>query len=333
MFDVAVLPEVNISLLNLLASKECNTLFVEKASEIFKAVFLVEVEAMEVGFSKGEQNVSVPQIFYLGHQQCGLSVNIPFDQLSVSSFLQGQKSANPSLKEFIEEHIALQLVGILRPCFYPQYLSETIFLGQGSGEIFTQEESVVASFRVGNGRESFVFQFGFFIPNKLAPSEDLKGLVEFPFDLSKIEVERNGKKTINFDVYLGILHIPPASLVDMLSSGSRINLPTSLSPHSCLLLMGRETYFSGDFMSYQRGNAFYLRELLPESPFIAKSGYSSVALRLSSGSITTVELPLKYPYLPINSKWNGEIEILIGGEIVSRGQIGEDESGLFVIVC
>jgi hypothetical protein len=63
------------------------------------------------------------------------------------------------------------------------------------------------------------------------------------------------------------------------------------------------------------------------------SGYSSVYLRVYSGEIGIERIINSYPYFSVDVCLGQEVDMLIGGELVSRGILEQRDDGMFIKVC
>jgi len=323
------LPNVNLSIVNLLMSEDINRALNSDISSLLRNIFSVELGKLEIEVVKLSKN-STPYIFYIGHQQCALEISIPHRKLPVNSLSQlDPKVQSPvAIDTLIEEHLALQLSQVLKKLFFKDEI--VIFQGQGAEDSFSELDCISIKCTTSRDGIELISRFNLYMPAHLTVSEDLGASVKNPILLNLSSEDLN--REIKFDIFLGVLLIPPVSLVDMLVSGNVIDLPKELTPKQSIISIEDSIWFSGSMMNSASGNVFMFKEKREEDFFTHVMGFSSVFLRLYSGSISTSEVGMKFPYLSLNSKWIGEIEMLIGGEFVSRGVLEYGDEGLIVKV-
>jgi len=300
--------------------------------ELLQKIFDAELEGLEVEVVRFSKGVN-PYVFFVGHQLCALDISFPCDKLAVSFLIDANAKGHNSTSKLIEEHIALQFSGVLKEIVFKNKDVPVIFQGLGKEGSFLDLDCISLQLNMNKKTEKLVCRFNIFIPPKLILEDDVVNRINLPVALNGLMERVSGKKEIKINIYLGVLHLPPSSLVDLLAPKNRIKLPDDFSLKECILNLDEDTSFSGALMKNGLDNAFIIGERIQERFFDYKSGYSSVYLRVYTGDIANQDLAINFPYLHLASNWEGEIELLIGGEFVSRGVLEYGDEGLFVKVC
>jgi len=333
MNKLSSLPNVNLHLLNVLLSEDLNSLLLIEFGNLLERVFSVELKSIKVEIVRCSEKGNAPYIFYIGHQRCAVDVSFPLDRLVVSLPI---KSERPTVNEtkvstLLEEHLALQGVNILRGLLFSQ--DTIIFQGKSAEELGFDFDCVSIKLIPVQENRELICRFNIFIPPSLQIGEDRIKEIKNPFPPELLISELDSRVPIPVSVFLGVLNINPSSLIEMLTAGNSINLPEGLSLDNCIFKMGDQCFGTGKLVESPSGNIFIFGENAKRDLIRNTPGFSSIFLRIYSGTIDPDKLSLNYPYYPLNMNWDGELEMLIGGEFVSKGILEYAGDGLMVKVC
>lgn len=329
MLKLDLLPDVSFSILNLLCDETIQSSFSSKVAPIFDKIFQCTVESLSISPVVRTPVVS-PYIFYIDHLESALEFRAPELFNLYPELPKGVASEDFSLRmhELKEEHLALQLVGILKEMAVPNH--NIAFRGKVKEEDFLEANCIEIEFLYTKNSMQQKGYINLFLPRVLNIEKQILDCIESPLrGIAGLEsLER-----VNIQIFLGILYVEPISLVDIFSVGSSFRVPENMSFSECFMMVEYETAFMGFLHCCEKEMVFKYRNGQVAAMKGGPSGYSSVYLRVYTGEIGIERIINSYPYFSVDACLGQEVDMLIGGELVSRGILEQREDGMFIKVC
>lgn len=322
------LPEINIDILNLLSRDNDRAYLLKELALLLRKFFFAKLENISIDVNRLERSVN-PYIFYVGHSLAAIDLELSgIEEVSLDTLQSSKSESSYVINDLKLEHFALQLVGVLGELYFSN--SNIVFRGKVEEEGFLKSECI--SFCLSYKLNEIVYSgnVNLFISSELELAKEALKL-----DNSPILVGDNfkGVDKFNVQVFLGILFLAPATLVDMFTLGFEYELPESISFEKCFLLIDSGKYFSGALKSQNSSPVFVYDAATSCTVETSRKGYSAVFIRLYSEEIDLERVTHSYPYLKFDSDFRGLVEMLVGGELVATGILEERKDGLFVKVC